>query len=34
MHEFEHYKELALQELALETDPEDKTVISEQIAEL
>ena len=34
MHEFEHYKELALAELALESDPEEVKIIGEQIAEL
>ncbi len=34
MHEFEHYKGLALAELALETDPDEVKVIAEQIAEL
>ena len=34
MHEFEHYKGLALAELALESDPDEVKIIAEQIAEI
>ena len=34
MHEFEHYKDLAVRELSLEADPQERQVIAKQIAEL